>query len=150
MTRLFLLAALVVVVATAPTPLLAADKTYQFRLPEYNEPIYGTWTNEQYSGENYLWAQKWTYLSWGLGKEYAKADDPEPLYEWNYIMVEKRTDTQGNIWYKVFNQWSGAKDYDLIRISKDLNTLECVTGAGFPEESELVPTNTSYRTYRRR
>jgi hypothetical protein len=144
---------LIFVLMTATTldiNLYGAGKVYQFQLPEKDEPIYGTWVNPEYSGENYLYAQKWVYLNWGYGKELAKVDDTDPLYEWTFILVEKRIDRIGNIWYKVLNQWASGRDYDLIRISKDLETLECVTGAGFPEEGSLVQTDSSYRIFKKK
>jgi hypothetical protein len=131
-------------------PILAEENIYQFRLPEKNEPIYGIWINEQYSGQNYLYAQKWEFLSWGYEKEYAKVEDTDVVYECTYILVEKRLDPEGNTWYKVLKQRPVARQYDLVRISKDLRVLERVTGAGFPDESDLVPTSTSYRTLTRK
>jgi hypothetical protein len=146
MNRRYIVAiALLVAFASAE----GADRVYQFRLPEYNEPIYGTWVNDTYSGETYLWAQKWTFLNWGRGMEYARVSDREPLYEWNFVLVEKRTDTEGRTWYKVFFQWPGAKDYNLIRISRDLSVMECIEGAGFPEESQLAPGDPLYRVMSR-
>jgi hypothetical protein len=145
MKKWIILSALAFLAVIMAVPLLADDKIYKFRIPEKDEPIYGTWINEEYTGENYLYAQKWTFLSWGYEKEYLKVEDADVSYECTFILVEKRIDDAGNTWYKVLKQRPVAKQYDLVKISKDLKVLERVTGAGFPEESDLVATTTSYR-----
>jgi hypothetical protein len=128
----------------------AAEK-YTFVLPDKNEPIYGIWTNKDYSGNVPDYAQKWVYYNWGYFETYNKATDANPSARSTFILVEKWNDTLGNALYKEYDQSPDGPSFTLVRISKDGTLLEAVmSGRAFPKESEFNPKNyDTYRVYHR-
>jgi hypothetical protein len=128
----------------------ADDTVYQFRLPKYNEPIYGTWINEEYEVKVYE-DQKLVYYNWGYAEEYHRVSDKNTSNKFTYTLVEKWEDADGNVWYKELDQTQGGKLWYLIdRISKDGTTLESAMGySDFPKESDLNPSTAGYRIYHR-
>jgi hypothetical protein len=127
----------------------AAQETYNFALPSRDEPIYGTWVNPSYSGWGWANAQKWVFLSWGRAGVVPMVSEENLSYDETFILVEKWAGDGGSTLYKLFIQDKDLRQYYLARVSADRARLEFVVGAGFPDESELTPTNSSYRTFRR-
>lgn len=140
---------LVIPLFLLPSAVCMAQQTYSYRLPESNEPIYGTWVNEQYAGDHYWTAQRLVYLNWGYRMVYNTLADESSSFETTYTLVEKWKDAKGNTMYKELLQGRGVKLYELLSISKDGNTLELVQGAGFPKESDLDRNNSSYKIFHR-
>ena len=128
----------------------ADDTVYQFRLPKYTEPIYGTWINEEYGNRQYF-DQKWIFYNWGYFEAYHKISDERFSDSGGYILVEKWQDADGNVWHKELDlDKSGGHYYWLDKISNDGTTLEAVLNfSDFPKESELNPSNSWYRIYHR-
>jgi hypothetical protein len=143
-----MLASFILLAVLAAVP-CSAQQSYKFNLPANDEPIYGTWVNAEYSGWGGFNAQKWVYLNWGFGRLFNLAADEIPSYEWTFIIVEKWADAGGSTLYKLYLQDDKGKEYYLARVSGNRKTLEFVRGAGFPKESDLQPTDSSYRFYRR-
>ena len=142
--RLVLLSLLLVFIV----PALAQDY-YKFKLPEDSEPIYATWVNDKYDGVG-RHLQKRIFTSWGYGESFKKITDEKPSFRSTYILVEKWTDSKGNVWYKELEQMLGQKNCLLCKISKDGNTLEAIfRSAGFASESDLNPSYPSYVIYRK-
>ena len=126
-----------------------AQTTYSFKMPEANEPIYGTWVNTKYTGAGPSREQKLVYTNWGYRGSYYLAADKDFAYEWTFVLLDKRTDGKGDVWYKEFDQASWGKGNRLVKISNNGTVLEIVEVAGFPKESELNSKNPSYRIYYR-
>jgi hypothetical protein len=126
-----------------------AQDYYKFKLPGDSETIYATWVNEKYDGAG-RHLQKKVFASWGYGESFKKITDEKPSFRFTFILVEKWTDSKGNVWYKELEQMLGQKNCILCKISKDGNTLETVfRSAGFPSESDLNPSSPSYVIYTR-
>jgi hypothetical protein len=142
------LAALVAALSTfCPPSCSFAEQTNGFRLPDRNEPIYGTWINKDYSGNLAEYAQKWVYRAWGYAEAYNRAADANPSLRWTFILVEKWEDSFGNTWYKEFDQSSDEISYLLVRVSSDRRKLEVMINLrAFPAESEMNPKD--YDKYR--
>jgi hypothetical protein len=119
-----------------------AQATFNFRLPEHNEPIYGTWVNSEYAGTYWKDAQKLVFSTWGRLQTFMKLADEKPLSEGTFILVEKWLDPEGNTWYKEFWQFYQAKGFSTVKISKDNNTMEGVGAYGFVKESDVNPSTT--------
>ena len=141
---------LVIVQMIFSIALCAAQQSYNFKLPETNEPIYGTWINEQYAGDFFWNAQKVVYLNWGIRMSYSSVGDGSSSQDYTFILVEKWNDAIGNSLYKELLQARGVKLFELLKVSKDGNTLELVQGAGFPNENDLDPNIKSYRIFRKK
>ena len=125
----------------------ADDTVYQFRLPKDVEPIYGTWVNKGYTG-NQNWEQKWVYYEWGYGESYAKISDQKPTGKCFYILVEKWKDADGNVWYREFDQIPNTswRIYELNRISADGTVLEVMQDlSGFPKKMDSK--SSAYRIF---
>jgi hypothetical protein len=74
---------------------------YGFYVPRAKEEIYGTWVNTtDYHGSR-SYAQKIEFYDWGYWQEYSKETD-EFYKEGTYVLVDRWTDAEGNIWYKDF------------------------------------------------
>jgi hypothetical protein len=126
----------------------ADDTVYQFRLPEHNEPIYGTWVNEKYGVTEAYSDQKWIYYNWGYIETYQRLSDKNPSHKCTYILVEKWQDADGNLWYKEIDLCPGEeRSYWIDKISDDGKTLEVWrTYNGFPN---LIPNSNPYRIFYR-
>ena len=126
----------------------ADDTVYQFRLPEHNEPIYGTWVNEKYGVTEAYEDQKWIFYEWGYAEAYHRLSDKNPSSKGTYILVEKWQDADGNLWYKEIDLLPGGQRfYSIDKISDDGKKLESwLTYNGFPD---LIPNSNPYRIYYR-
>ena len=78
-----------------------ATKPY---VPTEDEPLYGTWANEEYNEESD--AGMYIYYPAGRGLSYGKTTDPEPRYECRFTIEEKWTDKEGNIYYRFLAKWA--------------------------------------------
>ncbi len=126
-----------------------AQEYYKFTIPETFEAIYATWINEKYEGSG-KHLQKRVYTSWGYGESFKKIIDEKPSFRFTYILVEKWTDSKGNTWYKELEQMLGQKNFILVKVSKDGNTLESIfRSVGFPKEEEMNSSQPSYLIYRK-
>ncbi len=129
----------------------ADDTVYQFRLPKLDEPIYGTWINQDEKYRNlHAFEQKWIFYDWGCWEAYKKLSDVQ-YWRGTYILVEKWEDADTNVWYKTLWLSAGtAYQYSLARIGSDGKTLETFFSFfDFPNESDLNPSSSWYRIYHR-
>ena len=116
-----------------------------------DEELYGIWINTDYNDSQH--PAKFIFKPDGTYEGYAKTDGTHSYYHGEYIITDKWTDSEGNIWYKVFFPilWVGSsKDteplYYLSKIDKSGNILETVrSGIDYP--TELGPDVLLY-TYR--
>ena len=133
----------------------ADDKEkYGFYVPKPNEEIFGTWVNKDYSGTRLVHPQKLVFRFWGYEEVYDKITDNNSSYQDTFFIVDKWTDSEGNIWYKVYEQ-TGQYRYgwfSLIRISKGGTVFEHINTEYpmmWPTESDLNPDNPNYRIFYR-
>jgi hypothetical protein len=127
----------------------ADDKVYQFRLPDYVEPIHGTWIHEKL--ENDPWYEhKWVYFKWGYAEAYTRIGDESPADRYTYILVEKWQDSDGSVWYKELNlSVNGGHHFWLVKISNAGTVLEATYGSNdFP--GEMDPGSQYYRIFQRK
>ena len=105
-----------------------------------DEELYGIWINTDYNERDH--PVKFIIKPDGTEEGYAKIDSTHSYYHLEYIITDKWTDSEGNIWYKVFYSilWYGSsKDteplYLLSKIDKSGNILETVrSGIDYPTE----------------
>jgi hypothetical protein len=128
---------------------------YVFYVPKRNEEIYGTWINPKYRGEDPSNEQKYVNYEWGYGEGFLKVTDKNPIDRWTYIIADKWTDTNGNIWYKVFTQQAGplygSTWFTLNKLSANGTVMEFIWDYKyFPMEADLNPNAINYRIYNRK
>jgi len=115
--------------------------------------IYGTWINTEYPGTWTGGWQKIVHNTDGTYKNYMNATDTQPAVDMNENVVEKWTDAEGNIWYKItWTFLSGEKYNELDRISNNGTVLEYVTAparVGWPTEIRKDHHDWEYRIYYR-
>jgi hypothetical protein len=145
-----LLAALIVLLATIPVVGFGQEK-YS---PKPNEELYGTWINS----DQFSYSQKSVngFLSY---KEYWRVTDSVPSAEGKDEIYAKWTDSEGNIWYRLFSTGTSgiAKGYSsevLSKISKSGTVRELVYSLvttfdpdDFP--TKIDPEDSTYRIYYR-
>jgi hypothetical protein len=89
-------------------------------VPSPNEELYGTWTNEQNSGDIYH-PQKMVVTP-DRYTLYYKISDSVPCMDNTWRIVSKWTDSEGNVWYKIFGggigNWEGHNWLELDKLSK--------------------------------
>lgn len=120
--------------------------------PQLSEEIYGTWTNDGSNpdvGKCVISSIEW--------KAYHKISDNNPFSEGTVRVVTKWTDSEGNIWYKMFLTITGGagrgKYQALYKLSKSATVLEGQFGGvadfdanvGFPKKFD--PTDEYYWTF---
>lgn len=111
-------------------------------IPKENEELYGTWTNEQYSGLVSSQPQKMVVTADGY-KWYAMISDSVPYEEGTMQIDSKWTDEEGNIWYRTFvtvktGTWKEWKSQMLVELSKSATVWEC-TWVLFSPAAEFDP-----------
>lgn len=146
--KLLLIAVLLaIVVASTCFP---DDGDYQLYIPGYLEPIYGTWVNRSYAGNEY-YPQKFVVFNWGYTENYHKQTDESYSGRNTFTLIEKWKDEEGNTWYKDFEQTSnGGRCFYINRISKDGNTYELMYYLyKLPKENMIDPSASNYRIFYR-
>ena len=94
-------------------------------VPRADEELYGTWTNGQNSGD-WFRPQKLVLTA----NQYAEYCNTEalPTFTWRLRIDDKWTDTDGNIWYKVFaigtGCFKGHSTQELYKLSKSGTVME--------------------------
>ena len=79
---------------------IADDKEkFGFYVPKLDEEIYGTWINADYRRDDQPSAQKSIFYDWGYSVGFCKITDTFPIDKWTFIIVDKWSDYEGNIWY---------------------------------------------------
>ena len=125
-----------------------------------NEELYGTWTNESYSGlisEKDYTPQK-TVTARGTYSDYRMLTDHGPGFMGKEEVTSKWKDSEGNIWYKINMSGSTGdstfKWQSLQKLSKSATVREFATiqvGAFSPTNfpTKVDPGNPNYRIYYR-
>lgn len=119
------------------------EKAY---VPKDDEELYGTWVNEDYSGGLYG-AQKITIHPDGTYETFMKATDTT-LESWKdtFTIIDKWTDSEGSIWYKIHCEGASGPAYSLARISSSGSVYEEVSSHGdYP--TEMDSGHYTYRIY---
>ena len=119
-----------------------------------NEELYGTWTNRQYDP---TWQEQKTVVTADGYKSYAKTTDTVPLGESTLYIDGKWTDSNGNVWYRVYGiltsgPHTGYNWQALEKISKSgtvretqLSTAAQYDPAWYPTELKPDDTYTYYQ-----
>jgi beta-lactamase regulating signal transducer with metallopeptidase domain len=150
MTRILMIS-MVLLLSVAVLPASYA-KDREFYVPTQDEEIYGTWINTEYSGD-LTYEQKYVQYSWGYFESYSKVGSKTPVNvnTGTSTLVDKWTDTGGNIWYKEYVRcqvYGGL--YQIVKISDNGDTLEYMwANVDFPFEADLTPESATYRIYYR-
>ena len=113
-------------------------------IPKANEEIYGTWINED------MITQKLIYYYWGYGEEYREESNETPAGKLTFIIVEKWSDSKGNVWYKTFKRYNAAilNEFWITKISNNGTVYESVYNVGeFPTKDELNVDHFNYLIY---
>ena len=96
--------------------------------PKAGEEMYGTWTNDKTA--NYFHIQKKVIGPDGT-KEFREVSDTVVYFEEEQHIFAKWTDSEGNIWYKIFGEvktgsFKGAKWQELEKLSESATVCEYV------------------------
>jgi hypothetical protein len=125
----------------------SADKEkYGFNVSSPNEELYGTWVNPDYIGYGTK-LQKWVYYHWGYYEGYGRINDTNPYARGTSMIVDKWTDSKGNIWVKEYERetWTLRPIFMLDRISNSGNVFEYVwSQEDFPKEADFESKNAMY------
>ena len=116
--------------------------------PTDNEELYGTWVTVDYDTSKSKPA-KFIYTSDGRWVWYWWPTDENPSKEGVYSILEKWTDSDGNIWYKLTSEniLKKRRFYEILKISDSGNTLE--QDCGYIKTIELNPEHFNYCIYTR-
>ena len=138
--------------------ILVLALTAQVKPTATDEPLFGTWVNEDY-GTGKGSAQKSVILSDGRILEYMMITDKEPHYESKFWVEDQSIDQEGNFWYKLrVKTWYYGypqteenifgDGYSLIKVNASGTTIESVWAASrMPDEEDwgLIPHPVFYR-----
>ena len=120
----------------------------QTYIPKTNEELYGTWVNTGYDSEE----QKFINYNWGYTESFLQATDEYANLPATFHIVDKWTDSEGIIWYKVNWQFKGSPNmrFYLFKINEDEGSWEQIFSyKEFPSESDLTPEHALYLIYYR-
>jgi hypothetical protein len=118
-------------------------------VPKPDEELYGTWTNE----ENFGFVpqpQKVVNTPPNICKAYNGISDSDPYEESRWDIDSKWTDSEGNVWYKIFRTvsniseksgWQGLNYQELHKFSKSATVWERV---GVELQYEVEYSNPQY------
>ena len=137
----------IVVIFLAIASFLCAEDLKVFS----NEEIAGTWVNSDYTGFSSN-QQKYILYPWGYYEVYFKVNSDSPAYRGTYHLIDKWTDSVGNILYKSIVRPEGSVHYscEFGKISNDKTTWELVFSyVSMPIEDDLKLDNANYRIYYR-
>jgi hypothetical protein len=118
---------------------------YGFYVPSSNEEWCGTWVSKDTSrptGE----PQKVINNCWGYYEVFTRLSDTTPHSKGCSTLVDKWTDSKGNIWYKEYDRepWTSKGLFVINKISKNGNVLEYVWSQdGFPTENDVNSKNSA-------
>ena len=136
--RLFLISSILLFIV------LLGARAQEKYVPKADEELYGTWTNEEYSGLTSYQPQKEVDTADRYGW-YHMISDSVPYEEGTYEVDRKWTDAEGNIWYRILctaktGTWKDYKGQWLIELSKSATVWECTWSLYSPSQ-EVNPEN---------
>ncbi|MEE9580732.1 MAG: hypothetical protein V3V74_05410 [Nitrosomonadaceae bacterium] len=143
-TRIVTLCIFLIIMAFTAVEIYGENEN--FYIPKSNEEIYGTWINED------MITQKLIYYYWGYAEIYREVSQETPTYKFTFTIVEKWSDSKGNVWYKTFNRGNAAIgiEFWITKISNTGTVYESVSNVGeFPTKDELNIDNFNYVIYYR-
>jgi hypothetical protein len=111
-----------------------------FYLPNSNDELYGIWINAENEGKNSFTYQKHQVTNWGYFENYLKVADEQPSTRGTFIIADKWSDNQGNIWYKRFVQisWYPKGEFHLVKLSKNATVIEWISNTvDWPTKEEM-------------
>jgi hypothetical protein len=117
----------------------------QAYIPKSDEELYGAWVNTDYTGVDY--AQKFILYNWGYCEIFRLVSDQNIDDRAVFYIMDKWTDPEGNIWYKVTWQFKGATKiiFELTKINENEGSWERVWSyKDFLSESDLTPEHVLY------
>ena len=147
-TLILVLAVLIVVGSCATKKEVVTEK--EFYVPKFDEEIHGTWMNEEYDSAAY--PGKIRMHNWGYYEHITPSDSEVVQFKGTIVIVDKWTDSEGNIWYKtMLRAYGGTVNwFHLDKISNNGNIWEFVrTTVDFPTESDMHPDFQLYHIYYR-
>lgn len=118
-----------------------------------DDPLFGTWVNDQHEKLGNIWFAKKVFFPDGreLGFDYIA--DTEPYREYRISIDKAWIDATGSHWYQIHhigwqytNKEMKVESFDLIRINAQGTVLEQVIGR-FDYPDELSPTDINYVLY---
>ena len=143
-TRIVTLCIFLIIMAFTAVEIYGENEN--FYIPKSNEEIYGTWINED------MTSQQLIYYYWGYAEEYREVSHETPAYKFTFTIVEKWSDSKGNVWYKTFNRHN-ASILNVFWITKIINNgtvYESVYNEGeFLSKDELNVDHFNYLIYYR-
>ena len=139
-------------------PAVASKTPDLFYKPMWSEELYGTWINPDYPEGSLMKNPKIVIHNSGYLEAFANINDTKAPESGVMIIVRKWNDSENNIWYKVFFRSNTPGDnFTLVKISNKGSVMESIfyqaNISGSEEnlvESNLVPSNSHYRTYLRK
>ena len=133
----------IVVVFVGVCSFAAEKEKFGFYVPSPREVFFGTWVNKEYSGGSFM-PQKFVDYRWGSYEVYMLAIHKTPDFVGSSIIVDKWSDAEGNIWYKVYSRenWTTEAFFALEKFSEDGKVKEFVWSYyDFPSEDDLNSKN---------
>ena len=129
-----------------------AKKAY---VAKEDEELYGTWVNPEYDEESHV--AKKVIKHDGTWDEYAMSNSNRPLGTGEYTIIDKWTDSEGNIWYKIISTFFDEKSiqrsntyYYLSKIDKTGNVYELLfSSTDYPTEFDPDNLRYNYRIHYR-
>ena len=114
-----------------------------------DEELYGVWINTEYNNNTYH--AKEIYSSDGIVLGFDKEYNSIASWKGNFIIIDKWSDSGGNIWYKITLSCTGlCIYYQLIKINNISKTLEIAYfSAIYPTEESLSDVYSPTRIYYR-
>ena len=143
-TRIVTLCIFLIIMAFTAVEIYGENEN--FYIPKSNEEIYGTWINED------MRFQKSIYYYWGYAEKYREVSNETPAEKSTFTIVEKWSDSKGNVWYKNFNRHNASilNVFWIIKISNNGTVYESVYNEGkFPSKDELNVDHFNYLIYYR-
>ena len=137
--------------------ILVLALTAQAKPAAADEPLFGTWVNEEFgTGKG---PQKSVFFSDGRILDYMMIADKEPHYESKFWIEDQSRDQEGNSWYKLrvktwYYGYPQTKEnifgdgYSLVKVNASGTTIESVwAGSRMPDEEDwgLIPHPVFYR-----
>jgi hypothetical protein len=126
------------------------DAQRNFYLPAKVEELEGTWVTRNQPGAKS--EEKLVYYWWGYFETFRFADDKTPLARGTSIIVDKRVDDEGALWYRElcrFDWISRTVFFRLIKLSDDARKWESVQSTiDFPSPKDLTAADRREKGYR--
>jgi hypothetical protein len=146
--RILVLSTAVILLCAIPSGVIGQEK-YALKA---NEEIYGTWTNEQYNGNDIYHSPKVVVTPDGY-KLYRNVSDSVTIEAGTLGVDSKWTDSEGNIWYKAFGTGTTGDHWQEIdKISRSGTVRETqIRPLGFGQfdpsnyPTEIFPNSSGYR-----